>query len=86
MITINYSKRNRKATRDGVRAGTHTLRVIGSQKTGFRLGGEKNGIIRVFGQHFTKQTDAVAYGVKKFGIKAVKVVQSKPKAKASQAA
>lgn len=75
-MRINYSRRNRKAIRDGVRTGTHVLRVIGSQKTGFRLGGEKNSVIRVFGQHFTKQSDAVAYGVDKFDKKAVKVVQS----------
>jgi len=79
-MRINYSRRDRRKTRDEVRNGTRTLRVIGSQKTGFRLGGEKNGTVRVFGQHYTKQADAVAYGVKKFGIKAVKLVQSKPKA------
>ena len=79
-MIINYSRHNRRSVRDGIRNGSHVLRVIGSQKTGFRLGGEKNDIIRVFGQHFAKQSDAVAYGEKKFGQKAVKVVQSKPKA------
>ena len=79
-MRIIYSRRDRSKTRDEVRNGTRTLRVIGSQKTGFRLGGEKNGIIRVFGQYYQKQSDAVAYGEKKFGQKAVKVVQSKPKA------
>lgn len=67
--------RNHRDIRNGIRNGKYILRVIGSQKTGFRLGGEKNGIIRVFGQTFSKQTDAVNYGIEKFGIKAVKVVK-----------
>ena len=85
-MKISISKYNHRAVRDGINAGKYALRVTGSQKTGFRLGGEKNNCVHFFGQTFKKQVTAVAYGERKFGKKAVKVVQSKAKAKPSVAA
>jgi|TARA_Y100000034_G_scaffold135146_1_gene205885 hypothetical protein len=76
-MKINNSIYNHRAIRDGINAGTHVLRVTGSQKTGFRLGGEKNGCVHLFGQTYKKQTEAVAYGEGKFGKTAKKVVQTK---------
>ena len=85
MTIINKSK-NRKAVRDGIRAGSYKLRVVGTQKSGFRLGGEKDERTVVFGQTFSKQSDAVAWGEKKFGLKAVKLVLPGAKSKRSAAA
>jgi hypothetical protein len=85
-MNVSHSIYNHRGIRDGINAGTHILRVVGSQKTGFRLGGEKNNCVHCFGQTFKKQVEAVAYGERKFGKKAVKVVHSKAKAKPSVAA
>jgi len=76
-MKINASKHNHRSTRNGVLSGTHTLRVVGSQATGFRLGGQKNDVVQLFGQTYSKQIDAVAYGENKFDKKAKKLVQSK---------
>jgi len=74
---INNSIYNHRSIRDGINAGKYVLRVTGSQKTGFRLGGEYNGCIHLFGQTYKKQVEAVAYGEGKFGKTAKKFVQSK---------
>jgi len=76
-MKISNSKHNHRSTRNGILSGTFALRVTGSQKTGFRLGGEKTGIVQLFGQTYQKQTDAVTYGKNKFDKKAKKLVQSK---------
>ena len=78
-MKINNSIYNHRGIRDGINSGKYVLRVTGSQKTGFRLGGEYRGCVYLFGQTHHKQTDAVAYGVKKFGKTAKKVVASKQK-------
>jgi len=78
-MKVSTSKHNHRSTRNGVLSGTHMLRVVGSQTTGFRHGGEKNNVIQAFGQIHKRQIDAIAYGVTKFDKKAVKLVQSKKK-------
>ena len=76
-MKISNSKHNHRSTRNGIADGTYALRVTGSQKTGFRLGGEKNDVVQIFGQTYQKQTDAVAYGKEKFDKTAKKLVKSK---------
>jgi len=75
-MKVSNSKHNHRLTRDGILSKTHTLRVFGSQKMGFRLGGQRNNVVQLFGQKHKKQTDAIAYGEKKFNVKAVKLVKA----------
>lgn len=68
-------KINSRKVRDGVLTGKFDLRVMGSEKMGFRLHGERpDGTLFPFGQTFTKQTEGVRYGERKFRRKARKVV------------
>lgn len=66
--------RQRKAVREGLRAGVIELRVIGSEKNGFRVAGQVGSDVMPIGQTYPKQKDAVEYGQNKFGQKAKKAV------------
>lgn len=86
----------RKLVVAGVAAGTHTLRVIGTQATGFRLAGEKPTrvvqtvagvktetvlpVVTAFGKTFKTQTAAVAHGESKFNKTAKKMLLKQPAA------
>jgi hypothetical protein len=73
-MTIKNIKRKR-FVRNAILSGKLFLRVLGSQKTGFRLAGQRtDNTLFPFGQTFTKQTDAINYGTEKFGYHAKKVV------------
>ena len=76
-MKVNYSIYNHRGIRDGINSGKYALRVVGSQKIGFRLGGEYRDCVHLFGQTYSKQTIAVAYGKAKFSKTAKKLVQSK---------
>ena len=65
---------NTRTVRDRILADKLDLRVVGSEKSGFRLVGQRHdGMMFPFGQTFRKQTEAVNYGNRKFRRKARKV-------------
>ncbi len=74
--TVNGSKHQRKNIKMKLKARKIQLRVVGSEKTGFRLAGEWNDRVVPIGQTFDRQTDAVQIGLSKYGTKAVKLTDS----------
>lgn len=72
----NHALRNqRRKLAKRLSQGQAELRVTGSEKNGFCLGGEVGGQFVLFGQSFDKQKDAVASGEQAFGQKAKKILQ-----------
>lgn len=80
-MTVKHTKRGR-IVRDSIKNGKYTLRVVGSEKQGFKLAGQQGENLFPFGQTYKQQTHAVTYGQNKFGLKAVKVAKT-PHAKAA---
>ena len=67
-------KMSRKNVRQGIRSGDYALRVVGSEKAGFKLAGQRGEVVVMFGQTYKKQMQAVEFGNKRFGQTAKKVV------------
>ena len=68
---LSYRKLHRKS----VKEGKADLRVIGNQSEGFRLAAVINDkCIPLWQQRHNKQTECVNFGLRKFGIKARKLV------------
>jgi len=66
--------RQRKVIREKLHNGNITLRVVGSEKRGFRVAGQVGHDVIPIGQTYPRQIDAVNYGEAKFGQKAKKAV------------
>ena len=65
--------RKNTAIKEGVRTHRYALRIVGSEKLGFRLGAQIDpDIISVFGFTHKRQADAINYGLATFNIAAVK--------------
>lgn len=65
---------HRTAIKKLLKVGKASLRLVGSTDIGFRLAGEKNGLIIPIGQTFSKQSVAVAFSYRKYKIKPSKIV------------
>jgi hypothetical protein len=73
-MVVKNTKRGR-IVRNKIQKGTFKLRVIGSERTLFRLAGENDsGFLFPLGQLHKRQKDAVAYGQEKFAQTATKAV------------
>ena len=74
----NITVRNR--LKASLRNGDYTLRVVGTEATGFKLAAQTDAdTVIAFGFVFTKQAEAVAKGQQKYGQKASKVVMPRSK-------
>jgi hypothetical protein len=90
-LVTSKTRRSGRALFPLVRSGRLTLRVVGSQKTGFRLGVEKTDndnkpyllVFKGDWNRFKRQTDAVQWGLDKLGHKARKLTKTKKAAKAA---
>ncbi len=76
MIVIPGSKHQRKNVKAKLEARKIPLRVVGSEKMGFRLAGQLDDRIIPVGQTHKKQMDAIQVGYKKYGTKAIKLTDS----------
>jgi hypothetical protein len=84
---MNARRNARHARRIAARTLRHgaTLRVVGSEKAGFKLAVAVGDTLVSIGHGFSKQKDAVGHGEIAFGLKATKVVARKAKVAAEAA-
>ena len=96
ILRTNAIRSIRKMIAAGVKAGTHTLRVVGSKAAGYRVAGEVNTrvihntdtgrtikyvpVVTVFGPQFPTQAAAVAYGERTFNKTPKKLLTKQPAA------
>ena len=60
-----------------VREGGYPLVVVGNQQAGYRLGGEMQSRVVLFGPRYPRQRDALAAGQEKFGQQARRMTLKK---------
>jgi hypothetical protein len=71
-LTGRRNRSHRNHIKRCLRAGMFVLRVVGSEKDGFRLAAQDGEHLKVFGFVFTKQSQAIEKGIEKYGKKAIK--------------
>ena len=74
-ISVNAVRPLRRKIMGQVRNGHLPLRVVGDQKSGYRLGGERGETIILFSRIFAKQGEAKTAGLVKFKKMAKAVVK-----------
>jgi len=63
-----FTRKLRRRVESGVRRGLYPLRVLGSEKMGFRLYAERGeSLVFVGNRDFRRQKDAVAFGQDRYG-------------------
>jgi hypothetical protein len=74
MVRKHVVRNRRKNLVRGVVSGRIELRVIGSERAGFQLGGFLGETLVTLADNFRKQNEAIAYGQTNFGQKAKKLL------------